>query len=237
MRNLFPGYYRPTKEEFDDLWKNCIFSFDANILLNVYRYSPETRERFLEILTKLQDRIWIPHQVAYEYHKNRLEVISQQLEPYDDISTVLDKQFAALIAELIKTLEKYSKRHSFTTFFDSSKLIESIEKANEKNKFNLQQARAQYPDLLKFDGFLERITNLFDGKVGDPYSEEEIQKKYKEGEKRFKDKIPPGYMDEHGKNKKDFPEKYGDILVWLVLPYLLCQIISFECLQPMRMQF
>jgi hypothetical protein len=213
MRNLFPGYYKPTKEEFDDLWENCIFSFDANILLNVYRYSPETRERFFEILTKLQDRIWIPYQVAYEYHKNRLEVISQQLKPYDEIKKLLDEHFE----KLIKKLEEYSKRHSFTTFFDSSKLIESIKRANEESKVNLQQASSQYPDLLEFDEFLEKVTRLFDSKVGKPYPEEEIQKIYKEGEKRFKDNIPPGYMDDRGKHKKDFPENYGDILVWFQL--------------------
>ncbi|MFM2060738.1 MAG: hypothetical protein RLZZ507_408 [Cyanobacteriota bacterium] len=38
MRDLFPGYYQPTEKEFAELWKECIFSFDTNVLLHIYRY-------------------------------------------------------------------------------------------------------------------------------------------------------------------------------------------------------
>jgi hypothetical protein len=62
MRNIFPGYYRPTDEEFYKMWQECIFVFDANVLLNLYRYSPDTRDELLDVLERLKDRIWIPHQ-------------------------------------------------------------------------------------------------------------------------------------------------------------------------------
>lgn len=39
MRKLFAGYYRPTKKEFDRMWREGVFVFDANILLNIYRGS------------------------------------------------------------------------------------------------------------------------------------------------------------------------------------------------------
>jgi hypothetical protein len=50
MREKFSGYYRPTQEEFDKLWQEAILSVDANILLNIYRYSPETRARLFEVI-------------------------------------------------------------------------------------------------------------------------------------------------------------------------------------------
>nr|WP_315870943.1 PIN-like domain-containing protein [Trichocoleus desertorum] len=81
MRNLFPGHYKPTENEFEQIWQSCTFSFDTNILLNVYRYTPRSAERLFEIWQKLSDRIWLPHQVAYEYHQERLHVISHQLIP------------------------------------------------------------------------------------------------------------------------------------------------------------
>ncbi|BAU67215.1 hypothetical protein STA3757_46250 [Stanieria sp. NIES-3757] len=118
MRNLFPGYYKPTEDEFQELWQEGIFCFDTNILLNVYRYSSQARERLFEILDKLQDRIWIPYQVAYEYQKKRLDVISQQLEPYKEISNKLDNNFA----ELKKQLNSYSKRHSFSDFVEIERI-------------------------------------------------------------------------------------------------------------------
>src|SRR5262245_43837167 len=96
MRNLFPGYYRPTEEEFSALWEECVFAFDANVLLNVYRYTQATRESFLEILSRLKERIWLPHQAAWEYQENRLGVISDQHKPYEDIP----KQLSALLSQL-----------------------------------------------------------------------------------------------------------------------------------------
>jgi hypothetical protein len=31
MQDLFRGYYKPTPEELAEIWKTCIFSFDANV--------------------------------------------------------------------------------------------------------------------------------------------------------------------------------------------------------------
>ena len=42
MREKFPGYYRPTAEEFDELWRSALIVPDANVLLSLYRLS-ETR--------------------------------------------------------------------------------------------------------------------------------------------------------------------------------------------------
>jgi len=50
VKKTFPGYYRPTEEEFSEHWKNCFFVFDANVLLNLYRYTPATSEPLLTIL-------------------------------------------------------------------------------------------------------------------------------------------------------------------------------------------
>lgn len=213
MRNLFRGYYRPTKEEFDHLWNNCVFSFDTNILLNVYRYTPKTRERFFDILDKLQEKIWLPYQVAYEYQEERLNVISQQLKPYSELQKSLDEHFE----NFQKILEKYSKRHSFSDFVDIKQFIEVIERAYEKVKEVLAESKLNYPDLLDQDDFREKLSDLFESRVGQPYSEEDLVKIYKEAEKRFKNSCPPGYMDSRGSNKKEPPECYGDVVIWFQL--------------------
>ncbi|MEQ8467513.1 PIN domain-containing protein [Coleofasciculus sp. E1-EBD-02] len=214
MRDLFPGYYRPTsEEEFKKIWQEAIFSFDANILLNIYRYSSETKERLFEIIEHLIERIWIPHQVAYEYQKERLKVISQQSQPYDEIRKLLDDE----LEKLKKKLGEYSKRHSFTDCVDSKKIIQTIERANKRVYKILEEGREKYPDLLDDDKFRDKLTNLLEGKVGKPYSNEELDKIYKDAKKRFEKDQPPGYMDDRGKNKKDEPEKYGDVVVWYQL--------------------
>ena len=84
--------YQPTAEELAEIWQTCIFSFDANILLNTYCYTPKTRESFFEILRRLKDRIWLPHQVAYEYQKNRVYVIGEHIKAYERIDKILTKK-------------------------------------------------------------------------------------------------------------------------------------------------
>jgi hypothetical protein len=69
LKKAFAGYYRPSDAEFRQLWEQCIFVLDANVLLNLYRYSDETRSKFLEILEVLSKRLWVPHQAALEYPK------------------------------------------------------------------------------------------------------------------------------------------------------------------------
>ena len=81
MKDLFPGYYYLlSDDDFQVLWQKCIFIFDTNILLNFYEYYKETREDFFELLYTIENRLWIPHQVALEYHKNRIKRIIKNIK-------------------------------------------------------------------------------------------------------------------------------------------------------------
>jgi hypothetical protein len=61
MRTFFQEFYRPSEDEFKKLWENCVFSLDANVLLNVYRYSEATSKQLLDLLDQISSRIWMPH--------------------------------------------------------------------------------------------------------------------------------------------------------------------------------
>jgi len=96
------------------MWKESIFVFDSSVLLNIYRYTPETREDFFRLLEKLKKRIWIPHQVALEYLEQRENVISQQQIIYndiDEIKTFFKRIFLTNIKEvtLLQTSKKSNK--------------------------------------------------------------------------------------------------------------------------------
>jgi hypothetical protein len=206
MRDLFRGYYKPTPEELAEIWKTCTFSFDANVLLHIYSYTPETRESFFEILKRLRERIWIPHQVAYEYQKNRLYVISDQLKAYEDIEIILNKNFSSLRSELFKDY----KRHPF---LNTQQIVEELEKAIEEIKAKIKFTQTNHPNYLEADDLREVLTDLLEGKVGNPYSEEELENIYQKAEKRFTYKKPPGYKDA----KKPIPKSYGDVVLWFQL--------------------
>ncbi|NUN64342.1 DUF4935 domain-containing protein [Pseudanabaena biceps] len=208
MKNLFSEYYQLTEEEFKKLWDESIFSFDANILLHVYRFTPQTRQKFIEILTKLNGRVWISHQVAYEYQSNRVEVIIGQLNAYDKVISDLDKSFK--IEEITKSLSQF-KRHSY---IDTKFIKDTLSNAIEIIKNKLKESKDNHPsDLLINDPYRDVLDNIFDGKIGSAYGKEDLKDKYKSASERFKMKIPPGFKN----IDKPEPERYGDVVLWFQL--------------------
>ncbi len=196
MKNLFRGYYHPSKKEFQDLWENCLFIFDSNILLNLYRYSQKTSDEFVKIITSLSPRIWIPHQVALEYQKNRLKTIKEQMDVYDEIIERLNK----LKAELVKEYPRHP-------YFD----IKKVDSTFSKLITELNKLKEKHPNLFEEDTLRNEIERLFEGKIGVKYPPEKLEEIYKEGGIRFAKEIPPGYLD--AKEKKG-DNKYGDLVIW-----------------------
>ena len=208
MRKTFPGYYHPDDDDFSNLWKNCIFVFDASVLLNIYRYTPATRDGFIDILGKISHRLWIPHQAALEYQQNRLNEINRQLLAYDDVQKSLESNKNNILTHL-----KSFSRHPYIivgNFID--KIDSTFNEINEE--LNIQ--KGEHPNLLDKDNLRETITYLLEGKVGTAFSHDELKKIYKEGKERYEQNIPPGYKDQ----KKEGMKKFGDLILW-------CQIIDF----------
>jgi hypothetical protein len=87
MKNIFKEFSFYSVPEIQKIWENAFFIFDTSSLLNLYRYSKDTSDKHLEILTKIKDRkqIWSPYHVIFEYHKNRINVISDLEKSYNDI--------------------------------------------------------------------------------------------------------------------------------------------------------
>jgi len=203
MKKLFPGYYRPTEEEFSTLWETCFFVLDTNVLLNLYRYSQETSKELLKILKQISVRLWIPHQAALEYQKNRLETISKQLDEYDKIQNLVEKSKK----DLENGLNSLGKRHPYIKV-DS--LMEIMRKACKEIEKNLKKLKKKHPDLLQHDNLRDILNALLKDKIGSPYSQKKLEEIYKLGKKRYQQEIPPGFKDKD----KDGIRKYGDLVLW-----------------------
>ena len=92
MRDTFPGRYRPTQDDFERLWREGVFVFDTNLLLNLYRcYNSPYRTELLSVLRSVKDRLWMPHQVAHEFLKDRLEVIDNVRATYSGVREQLSE--------------------------------------------------------------------------------------------------------------------------------------------------
>ena len=202
MKKIFPGYYCPTEEEFSNLWNSCLFVLDANVLLNLYRYSQETSDELIQILKQISDRLWVPHQAALEYQKNRLQTIAKQLEVYDEIQKLVEDNKK----KLKNKLDSLSKH----PHIKADNLMKIMQKACTAIDKNLKKLKQGHPDLLKHDNLRDALDTLLEDKLGLPYSQEKLDEIYNLGKKRYKQEIPPGYEDKN----KEGTKKYGDLVLW-----------------------
>ncbi len=206
MKDKFNEYYRLSEPNIKKHWEKDIFCFDANVLLNLYRYSPKTREAFFSLLEKINDRIWITYQAAFEYQKNRLVVINAQKEAYKDIRETLIKKKGEIEAKL-----NSFKKHPY---LQTNELKKQIESAFDSIGRDLDNLEKKHPDYLENDPIWDKLSDLLEGKVGDDFTKEELEKLYREGKKRYDEKVPPGYMDMKEKQNEGNRSLYGDIIVW-----------------------
>ncbi|MBY7822867.1 DUF4935 domain-containing protein [Vibrio fluvialis] len=205
MKDLFPGHFKETQENLREAWDSCIFVFDANILLNLYRYSDATRNEFFRLLEKIQDRVWLPHRAAEEYLSNRLSVIDQQEQSYD--STV--KSIKSLKSDLDN-----ARQHPFV----SKKTMQRVDAVFSELCDELSRNKEVHTKRISNDEIKESISKIFEHRVGAPFDTERLEQLIIEGEGRYKEKIPPGYKDSSKSVDSDaFSDKcrkYGDLIVW-----------------------
>lgn len=201
MKKMFPAYFRPTESSFSTLWKNCIFSVDANVILNLYRYSPETRQELEKTLSSVKDQLFIPHQAAKEFLKNRLGVTAGQADEYTKSSKIVGE---------LATMLTNKKKHPF---LDVDELKEFSEYSTKLLR-QLESHRTELLNRLNADEILDFIESLFSDATGSPLSDTELKAILSEGEVRYQSEIPPGYKDGKKDASGDPNRKFGDLIVW-----------------------
>ena len=207
MKNKFIGYYKPDKEEIEEAWNNGNFAFDANTLLNLYRYTEETRNDFILVLKKIKENLFLPYQAAYEYHENRLGVIEGIEKSYENISSIFNDNFDANLRDQLNGYKKHPSILIGEIINIHKKFLKELEKELDKQK-------AKHPNFKTEDSVLKDITELFAKSVGEEFSKDDLAKIYTEGKERYANEVPPGYKDLNSKKNKDQRNLYGDLIIW-----------------------
>lgn len=205
MKTVFPGHFANGAEDMERLWAECIFVLDANVLLSLYRFSDVTRSELTEIFKSLKERLWIPHQVAHEYLENRLSVIGDQIKAYDDA------------LKQVNSLKVNLENINHQPFVSAGVLAE----ANDvfvKLTAEFTEGRKQLAEKIYSDDIKSYLEKMLGGKVGEPYSRDELESLIVLGKDRYDEKIPPGFGDKKkGGDSTLFIDRckpYGDFIVW-----------------------
>ncbi len=232
LKELFFSYFPPTEDDFAQWWNTGIFAFDANALLGLYGLQDETREELLAFLESgvIKERLWVPHQAAFEFSKNRAKVIELQVGKYKAVIG----QLVELTSSMKINAEKAQKELAdpnlpesikevalqVSSDFESlrSKINESVEPLEAEVAKLIKQLEAERDKqaaLVESDPILQRLTALLGENIGDAYDEAALTEIYAEGTERYAadPQVPPGFSDKNNKAKRG-NEIYGDLLVW-----------------------
>ena len=214
--------------DYDEIWSKGTFIFDANVLLDIYRLPESARNDLIKVLSHkdFKQRIWIAQQVLIEFLYNRIEVINDQKVKYGAVREILEDckiEYADIFKKLSTALDKLKlkKKHSSINpdeFLTKENIDNGIKFIDDFTK-KLNELEEKQSDVHSHDQIKPIILNLFKGKIGEGIKAVELGEIYKEGERRYKKQIPPGYKDE-GKEgfymvgDKEYIRKYGDLLLW-----------------------
>ncbi len=204
LESLFDEHMPRPDDYYTKIWENAIVVLDTNILLNLYRFSDNTRDKLFDALEGIKDQIWIPYWVGKEYVKNRPNVIGSQM-----------KELSAPITGITDFLKLFESKRTHPHLADETKkqlldIQQSIIEANAETS-KLLSAR------LRQDDIMVRINKLLDENIGAEPTDAELSTLVVDGEKRVKSETPPGYGD-YDKKKKDNPHNpyapIGDYIIW-----------------------
>jgi len=204
MKKKFQHFISLEHQALDHIWENAIIALDASSLLQLYRYQIESRETFVKTLShdKVKNRLWLPYQAASEFFENKGTVINEQANSKEKMRAILDVA--------IKDIEKqFRDNHSYIS---KKNVIKKLEEARETIMNEIAVEASKYDQSIKNDVILLDILKLFENKVGEISNESDLKDLRLEADKRYAEKIPPGYEDI---SKDTTPNsKYGDFYIW-----------------------
>lgn len=208
MKTKFFEQYNLSNEKIKEIWESGLVVFDTNILLNLYRYNKQTCDDILSYMQTFSDQLWMPYQVGLEYNNNRMKVAYESQTACDILSKKLDEDRVA-----IDNFFKQKFHHH--PYLKHKEFFKRYDKYVSLLKSYLQNIRQNDNSYFDNDTIVEKLGELYEGRVGDDFTPEDLKAVYAEGKNRYAGKIPPGYKDDTA-DKRAAGERhlYGDLIVW-----------------------
>jgi len=205
MKKEFSWYFPPSDKEIKSIWETGILTVDANVLLDLYRYHESTRNSLISNLEGFKGKLWLSNQAAEEFFKNRTKVIISSEKTFKQAKeevTKLQGSFESTVTQL--------KGNRIIPAEVADKLLSDITPIVKDAQQKIETAKNAYPEYLKEDPILEKLSEIFSSSIGDGFSEKDLGAFTKEGKERVESQVPPGYLDQD----KDGDQPYGDFFLW-----------------------
>lgn len=209
----FSGSIPQTNEDIELALKTGLLSLDANVLLNFYRYSPAARDALVDVLRAAGERVWVSHQAAREFWKNRISAIDGRSQALQALEAALDKSEVSLG----NALDSWVKQ---TAVPEETKqeVLEALTRGLAEAK-GLVRAEVEGAGRIAYDGasdtVLSVLSALLSGRVGPRLDATQHAEALKEGKRRAEGLIPPGYMDADKEGDGGPDGSSGDYLIWV----------------------
>lgn len=219
MTESFREFFHNTHLDFKNLDPDTLVVFDTNTLLNIYRYSNDTREKLVNTIKSIKENVWIPYQVGLEFNLQRRSVQQQIKDKLESKESEIDSYFSSLEKEinsnlLVIPLKSSDIQNSKKEILDF--VVSELSILKTKTKEKIKELFGMI-DLEK--DLIEEFEEIFKDRIGECYTPEVLSTKLSDAESRFEKLIPPGFEDRKKKdiiyyNGLEIPEKFGDLILW-----------------------
>lgn len=216
---MFREFFHKEIIDFKNLSSDTLVIFDTNTLLNIYRYSNDTRQKLIEVMNEIKENIWIPNQVMLEFSLNRQETLAKLIKEKNEVPNEISQKYLSFYRGIeafvndikIKSIDASSMKEELLVNFRNS--LDKLE-----TEFSEQiNSILSIVDLT--EDLASEFKDLFTNRIGKSYDQEKLDEIAASAIERFKLKIPPAYKDS-GKsevvsyNGVTYEKKYGDLIIW-----------------------
>lgn len=196
------------------LRENYFIVCDTNVFLGLYRNSPDYATFALECLQQVKKKILIPNTVRVEFTRHSRSMFSAHQKK---IESVADDALKLVQHQNLK-LQNAWKVLVAKNYPDADGCLEKIDAKYHELESLIKGYFEEHPvlELLRDDWDIDRADEFVrqcieNGQEMCPVSQARLYEICEEGERRYKNEIPPGFKDA---KVKDGIRKYSDLIMW-----------------------
>lgn len=191
--------------------RNQVIVLDTNVLLNVYRYSPEFSNFALECIGAIEHHIVLPSTVRIEYFHHNKAIFNDMKKRFEEIGKETEKQIISAKNKIIDSCAnlirlQYPDVEDLKTTLGEK--LDDVQKVLDDYLGDHSSLELIQNSWHETDHLEEMVRSMIPMQS---LTQEDIYKWCDEGKKRYKGRIPPGFMDE---KNKDGVRKHSDFIIW-----------------------